>query len=109
MSEKFRVELSALTGYAEQLERNAGHVESARGYMAGPGSDTSEMQGLLSGIAEGYQPLVAWQLGILEKMASGLKRTGGALQESERVYRSHDDSASATLDRSYRGGSFENG
>ena len=102
MAEAFDVNLPALTGYAKQVQRNNGYVRSAYNYMATEGSDTSEMEGLLAGIADGYKPLVTWMLGILDKISDGLDATTDALHRTAEEYRSVDEANSAKIDSSYR-------
>lgn len=102
MAEGFSAEPSELDGYAGQVKRNTGHVDAIHAYLGDAGSDTSEMEGLLAGIANGYKPLVGWQQDILQNMSKGMTGTATALGNAAKQYRKDDDVNSAALDKLYK-------
>lgn len=109
MTEQFKVELSYLRGYGEQLRRNSGFIGQMHEHLASEGSKTDKMDGLLSPIVDGYKKVFDWQLKILDTMQQKLNDTATALETTAKDYDHTDKDAAAKLDRAYQGASPPSG
>ncbi|GAB3547736.1 hypothetical protein GCM10027444_12590 [Actinopolyspora lacussalsi] len=96
MSEKFRVELLSLTGYAGSAGKERGPLGIHSWLHGGSSFRHSGITGSYSGCRRGLPATGRAAIGVSGKMAGGLKGTSGALMDSEHVYRSHDDAASSS-------------
>jgi hypothetical protein len=99
--EQFAVRPTSLNGYAEQIRRNAGFIGQTRNYLADAGDRTDKMDGILSGIVDGYHRVLAWQLGVLDDMNRKLTDTGTALDQTSDSYRHTDLKHARELDETY--------
>jgi hypothetical protein len=96
--EQFSVQPDAVRGYAGLLERNLGYIGEMRTYLDGPGSETTDLGGLMAQFQNLVEDISRAQRDTLNTMQQKLSDTINGVKATADQYANTDAKHAAELD-----------
>lgn len=96
--EQFSVQPDALRGYAGLLQRNLGYIGEMRTYLDGPGSETTDLGGMMTRFQNLVEDMSRAQRETLNTMQQKLTATINGVKATADQYANTDAKHAADLD-----------